>query len=112
MKYSTDTVVQGIINYADNEIMNKLPTSGKWIVGTVIGLGSGKIANIIEELKGNRMVRMLEIVDDSGDIDVDALASAMHNAAERYGKLTLDVPMIGQMSFSSADIDELRRYIG
>lgn len=111
MTYSSDVVIQGIINYADNEIMNKLPTSGKWIVGTAMGLGSGKLIKVLDEVKDNKIVKMLDIVDENGNIDVDSLISAMKEAANKYGKMTVEIPMVGRLSFSSSDIDDLRRYI-
>lgn len=111
MKYSADQVVNGIINYADNEIMAKLPTSGKWIVGTAIGLASNKATHMIDSLKDNMVVKALDVIDDDGMIDVDALISAMRSSADRYGKLTVEVPMIGRLSFTASDVDSLRSYI-
>lgn len=112
MKYNSDQVINGIIMYADNEVIGMLPTSGKWIMGTAIGLASNKAANMVEVLKDNAIVKMLDIVDNDGMIDVDTLISAMKNAADKYGKLTVDVPMIGKLTFNSSDIDRLKSYIG
>lgn len=111
MNCSAEQVVNGIIKYADAEVINKLPTSGKWIVGTGIGLASNKVANVIEVLKENAVVRMLGIIDDSGCIDVDALTASMKASADKYGKLTVEVPLVGRMSFTASDIDTLRNHI-
>lgn len=111
MNYSTEQVVRGLISYADNEVMAKLPVSGKWIMGTAVGLAANKTSNIIDTLKNNTVVNMLGIMDENGNMDVDALINAMREAADKYGKLTVQVPMIGSLTFSSADIDKLRSYI-
>lgn len=112
MSYTADQVIQGIINYADAEVINKLPTSGKWIVGTAIGLATTKTTSVIDTLRNNTLVTMLGIVDDNGNIDVDTLISSMRVSAEKYGKITVDVPLVGKLTFSASDVDTLRNYIG
>ena len=111
MNYSTDQVIRGIINYADDEVITKLPTAGKWIVGTVIGVASNKTAQVMESLKKNSVVNMLGILDENDNIDVDSLIIAMKSAADKYGNVTLDVPMVGRLTFTSSDLDRLRSYI-
>lgn len=111
MNYSTEQVVRGLISYADNEIIIKLPTSGKWLLGTVMGVATNKTANIIEDLKRNPVISMLGLVDSENNIDIDALISALKSSADKYGKLTVDVPMLGTMTFNTNDIERLRTYI-
>lgn len=111
MNHTPEQVINGLISYADNEIMNKLPTSGKWIMGTAIGLASNKVSNVVDSLVNNSIVKMMGIVDDDGRIDTEALIEAMKMSADKYGKITFDVPMVGKLTFSSADIDSLRTYI-
>lgn len=111
MNYSTEQVIKGLINYADNEVMVKLPMSGKWIMGTVIGVAANKTGNIINGLKSNSIINMLGIIDEDGNIDIDTLITSMKQSADRYGKLTVEIPLVGSMTFSSSDIDRLRSYI-
>lgn len=111
MGYNTEQVIRGLIQYADNEVMSKLPMSGKWIAGTAISLATNKTANIINALRDNTIVNMLGLIDEENNIDVDALINAMKSAADKYGKLTVNIPMMGSMTFSSSDIDRLRTYI-
>lgn len=111
MKLNGEQVIQGIVNYADNEVMAKLPTSGKWVMGTAMYLASNKAHNVVDVLSTNVVAKMLGIVDDEGMIDTDALISAMKEAASKYGNLSVDVPMIGRLTFSSSDIDNLSMYM-
>lgn len=111
MRYSSDQVVQGIINYADNEIINKLPIASKWILGTGIVLAANKVDKVVDSLRDNSVVKMFGLVDEDGMIEVDELMNAMKESADKYGKISFDVGMIGKMTFTSSDIDELRRYI-
>ena len=109
--YSTEQIVNGIINYADSEVMHKLPTTGKWVIGTAIGIASNKASKIIDNLKSNPIVVALDIIDENGNIDVDTVLQAMKQSADHYGNVSLEVPMVGKLTFSSSDIDMLKSYI-
>lgn len=111
MNYSVDQVVKGISNYADNEVMGKLPTSGKWILGTVITLAINNAYNIVDSLQHNPIMQMIGAIDEDGLINVDEIINAMREAADRYGNVVVNVPMLGSMTFSSADVERLRSYI-
>lgn len=107
---SADKVVNGIMNYADQEVINKLPGTGKWIMGVALNLAAGKIDNIVDALINNPIVQTLEIVDEEGSIDVDTLIDAMKTSADKYGKVTFDVPMVGRLTFSGQDMANLKNY--
>lgn len=110
--YSAEQVVNGIIAYADNEVMVKLPTTGKWVMGTIIGIASQKVHRVVETLQDNIIVQMLDVVDESGNIDVDTVVVALKEASEKYGNLHIDLPLVGNMAFTSSDVEKLRTYIG
>lgn len=111
MNYSAEQVINGLISYADNEVMGKLPTTGKWFMGTGIALASNKVSNVVDAMIDNTIVKMLGIVDEDRNIDVDTLISAMKESAEKYGKLTVNVPLVGNLTFSSDDVERLKNYI-
>lgn len=103
--------VNGLITYLDREVIPQLPTSGKWYVGTVAFLATTKTDIIFSQLQNTPMVKMLGIIDQEGLIDVDALATALKQSAEKYGKLQIIFPILGTMTFSSTDVDKLRTYM-
>lgn len=111
MSKNAEQVINGLIRYADSEIMGKLPTSGKWLMGTAITLATNKASNMIDVLMKNSIVKALGIVDENGMIDTDVLIDAMKSAADKYGKVSVDVPLVGKLTFSSTDIDVLRQYL-
>lgn len=111
MKLNAEQVIQGLINYADNEVLNKLPASGRWIMGTGIALATNRANAVVEILRENAIAKMLGVVDDDGMIDADLLIEAMKSAADRYGSMTVDVPLIGKLTFSSSDVNQLSAYM-
>lgn len=111
MNYSTDQVINGLISYADNEVMKMLPTSGKWIVGSMITLMTAKVNEIANDLSNNEIIKMLHIVDDDGCWDVDAITDALKDSASKYGKISFDIPFVGVLAMSSEDIERIKSHI-
>lgn len=111
MNYTAEQVMNGLVNYADNEVMSKLPTSGKWIAGTMMGIATTKTGHLIDSLRDNTIVNMLGIIDENGLIDVDTLIEAMKLSADKYGKIMIDIPLVGKLGFTSDDVIKLRTFI-
>lgn len=103
--------VTGIMTYAEKEVIPHLSTAGKWGVGTFIVLMTAKTQTIINELTSNELIRMLDIVDENGLIDEVRLSKALVQSAERYGKLQVNIPVLGTLTFNSQDIEMLTLYI-
>lgn len=103
--------MNGLITYIDHEVIPRLSTAGKWGVGTAIILMSQRTQKVIEELSSNEVVKLLEVVNNDGIIDDDRLSNALKMSAERYGKLQLQLPLVGTLMFNSDDIEVIHMYI-
>ena len=81
------------------------------------GIGAGIMLALIMEgsrekilaLRENPAVKMMQIFDDAGNIDLDKLYNAARPRFEN--KLTVSVPLLGDMRFDQNDVDKLYRYI-
>ena len=111
MKVDSNRLVNGLVNYADSEVINNLPTSGKWLMGTGLGIATTKVNDIVEMLNNNAIAKTMGIVDDEGMFDIDLIADNLKKSANRYGKMSIQIPLIGKLTFSEADVDSLRNYI-
>ena len=110
MTVTIDQAMRGAMRYADNEVIPHLP-GGK-------GIGAGIMLALIMEgsrekilaLRENPAVKMMQIFDDTGSIDLDKLYNA---ARPRFDgqKLPVTVPIIGELRFDVSDLDKLYRYI-
>ena len=106
MTVTIDQAMRGAMRYADNEVIPHLP-GGK-------GIGAGIMLALIMEgsrekilaLRENPAVKMMQIFDDTGNIDLDNAARPRFE-----NKLTVSVPLLGDMRFDQNDIDKLYRYI-
>lgn len=111
MKVNSSQLVNGLIQYADNEVINNLPTTGKWVLGAGLGIASSKVNDIVSTLNDSPLAKSLGIVDEDGMYDVGLMADHLKQSASRYGKMTIQLPVIGKLTFSEADVDSLRSYI-
>lgn len=107
-------IEQGIAAYLDSELMPQLSKTSngleKVIAGTAISLFIRKSGTILESYKDNKMVQMLGIMDEDGNVDVDLLATELKKNISDDG-VKIDVPMIGAMTFHKEDVTKLHEYI-
>lgn len=101
----------GILNYADNEVLTSLPTAGKWGIGTLLIIFSSKFDNVFNEAWSNPIIKAMGIFDDNGNIDEVILLNALEESAKKYGNLSIAIPVVGVLTFSSNDVIKLRSYI-
>lgn len=108
--YELNDVVRGITEYIDNEIIYKINGWQRWVVGAGIGLSMSKATNIFNELKNNKIVKTLELIDKDDRIDVDTIYRELKKQASR-GAITFDLPMVGAITLNEKDVNSLYNYI-
>lgn len=103
-------VVNGLMSYVDNEIVAKMNGSLKgWGVGIVAGLLGRKADQVFSALRNNPISASLGLIDGEM-VDVDAVYSEALRMAQR-GSATVNVPVLGAITFTTADVESLYRYI-
>lgn len=107
MLYTKEQFINGMVAYIDNEVIAKLPTSGKIIAGAAVALAmKGTLLNNASDIG-----QKLGVVNGDGMVDVDSLAECLRSSMQKYGVVQLNYPLIGQLTFTVEDIDLARRYI-
>ena len=109
MTVTIDQAMRGAVRFADNEIIPHLP-GGK-------GIGAGIMLALIMEgsrekvlaLREHPAVKLMQIMDEQGNIDLDRLYNAARPKFEN--KLSVSVPFIGELKFDQNDVDKLYMYI-
>lgn len=104
--------MHGMVDYVDHEVIPHLPTSGKWGVGAMTIMLTKKYNNVYEQLKNNSIVKAFGIVNEEGMIDDGTLMDVLEESANKYGKLSVSIPILGTMAFSADDVRKLKTYMG
>ena len=108
--YSYDKVMNGLAKYIDTEIVSKVPGWKKWIVGSGIGMLLSNAENVVTQIKNNEFVKLLNIIDDYNNIDVENIYKELKRQAQK-GSIEVELPMVGTFVLNEQDVDKLYRLI-
>lgn len=95
----------GLVAYIEKEFIAKVGGLRKWAVVLVANEMIVNLDSLLSKLPDNSYMK------EDGMIDIDRLYKDMYKVAEKTGSVTEHFPMIGDVSFSKSDIDELYRCI-
>ena len=105
-----EQVINGLTKFIDNEIISQLSGNQKILLGIGTGVALRKGENIYNGLKNNSMIKMLEIIDEQGNIDIETLYEESKKQATKE-VIRVDIPMIGTLKLNEEDIEKLYGYI-
>lgn len=105
---SKEAFKNGILSYLDSEIIPHLSNFGRWGLGAIGYIITARFDNIIDLMNQNKFCESLGVIDEKGMIDVELLADSLIDSSEKYGKLTIEVPILGSFTFSKDDVVEMR----
>lgn len=107
-----DKVQKGIAAYLDNEVMPALKDEGwkRVAAGAAISLALSRSADFIPILQENQFVKAMKLMDENGNIDVEALVPVLKDQLAKE-PMVVSLPMMGDMTFHEQDIDKLYDYI-
>jgi sulfur transfer complex TusBCD TusB component (DsrH family) len=109
MKY--DTVIQGIINYINKEILSTMADWQAMLARVAISRILTAKDGLRAAITGNAFLQSLGVVSVDGMVDVDGLARDLKEQISLAGKLEIELPVFGRYVFSPDDVDILCKYI-
>ena len=108
--YSYERVLNGLTKYIDDEIVNKLPGWKKWVVGSGLGMMLSNADEIFRQIKDNEFVKMLNLVDEQGRINVEEIYKELKKQAQK-SSASIELPMVGAFVLNDQDVDKLYHLI-
>ena len=109
MKITIDRAKSALMEYISDEFCNRLYDYRKWLVPVFIGSYMPKLDKMIEENKEGLI--SLGFMDENGLICIDTVYKKFKDTAEEYGDVIQKMPLLGEVTFTSKDIDKLYRII-
>ena len=109
MTVTIDQAMRGAVRFADNEIIPHLPGGKGSGAGIALALIMDGGRSRILALREHPAVKLMQIMDEQGNIDLDRLYNAARPKFEN--KLSVSVPFIGELKFDQNDVDKLYKYI-
>lgn len=111
---TSEQIVNGLMMYVDKEMIPKLDTASKWIVGTLVGILGVKAENLALKIQSNELavaVGAVGAVNEDGLFDIDLIFEQLEKSAKRYGKLQINIPMLGIISLDDNDVKKIKQFI-
>jgi len=104
----------GLETYIQQEILSKTGGLPRWGVGALMGIVFKKSDSIIAQLRNNKFVKALGIIDEQGNVDVDLIYSELKKqAVKEDAVIDLNVmgAPLGTLKLTAADVDALHQAI-
>ena len=105
-----EQVIEGLTKFVDNEIISQLTENSKVFMGIGSGIALSKGKALYENLKNNEVIKMLELIDEHGHIDIDTIYHEVKRHTEKE-PIKIDLAMIGILKLDDEDIEKLYVYI-
>lgn len=104
-----EQAMRGVTRFADIEVIPHLP-SGKGVgAGIAIALLMDGGREQVLKLREHPTVKLMRVMDEQGNIDIDRLYNAARPRFEQ--KVTVTIPFLGDFTFNQNDVDKLYRYM-
>ena len=105
-----EQIINGLTKFIDSEILSQLTGNQKVLIGIGSGIVLKKGNAIFNNLKKNPTIKMLELVDKEGNIDIETLYQEAKKQAQKE-VIRLEIPMVGTLKLNDEDIEKLYGYI-
>lgn len=103
-------VKAGVQKYLEEELIAKISGWQKWIVGAALSMGIDKADAMYESLKNNDLIKMLNVIDDNGLIDIDAVYEKLMEQASK-STASFTVPMLDTITLNVTDVEKIYKCI-
>lgn len=102
----------GIAKYLDSEFMSQIHTEQwkQFALATGTSIAIKRLGKVVDELKNNKAMVGLGIIDENGNVDIDIIAEEAKSKLPSDG-LKIDIPLVGNVTIHESDIDLLYRDI-
>lgn len=106
---TVDNIANGLSTFIERDVIPEfnLPSWQRIIVGTAIGLCIKKKANLAKKFIKDGTFTMAGVVNEFGNVNIDDLIAEVKKNIPDKG-LTVKLPILGNITFTSDDIDKIR----
>ena len=99
----------GVARYLD-ALLQKAPADSKKGLEWLAILVDLRLPYMLINLNNQLAVNLMGFIDANGDVDIDGLY-AVGIAAARRNLLNIKIPMVGRLSFTEDDVEQLYKII-
>lgn len=108
---SFEQILDGLARYMNKYFYSNLNDWQEIVARLAVGRIIGNPETLKQSLQANGIIRTFAVFDSEGNVELEPLMRDLRKEIERKGKMTVEIPMFGKISFTGEDVTELYREI-
>ena len=108
---SFEQILDGLARYMNKYFYSNLNDWQEIVARLAVGRIIGNPETLKQSLQANGIIRTFVVFDSEGNVDLEPIMRDLRKEIERKGKMTVEIPMFGKISFTGEDVTELYREI-
>ena len=108
---SFEQILDGLARYMNKYFYSNLNDWQEIVARLAVGRIIGNPETLKQSLQANGIIRTFAVMDSEGNVELEPLMRDLRKEIERKGKMTVEIPMFGKISFTGEDVTELYREI-
>jgi hypothetical protein len=107
------SLLPGVSKFIDENILAHYPATSmkRILMAGAVSLYLKQNEGIVDTLTSNPLLAGLGVVHENGMIDIDTVRDTLKSEVNKAGFMRLSLPMIGDIDFTTEDVDALYRFI-
>ena len=107
------SIIPGFSKFIDESVLAHYPATSmkRIIMAGAVSLYLKRNEGIVDSLTSNPLFTGLGVVKDNGMMDLDAVKDTLKAEISKAGFMRLSIPMVGDVDFTTEDVDALYKYI-
>lgn len=107
------SVLPGLSKFIDESVLSHYPATSmkRILMAGAVSLYLKKNEGIVDTLTSNPLFSGIGVVRDNGMIDLEPLRDTLKSEINKVGFMRLTLPMVGDIDFTTEDVDSLYKYI-
>lgn len=107
------SLLPGVSKFIDENILAHYPATSmkRILMAGAVSLYLKQNEGIVDTLTSNPLLAGLGVVHENGMIDIDTVRDTLKSEVNKAGFMRLSLPMVGDIDFTTEDVDALYRFI-
>lgn len=107
------SLIPGISRFIDENILAHYPTNSmkRILMAGAVSLYLKQNGGIVDTIANNPLATGLGLVHENGMLDIDQFRDTIKSEINKVGFMRLSLPMIGDIDFTTEDVDALYKFI-
>jgi hypothetical protein len=107
------SVLPGLSKFIDESVLSHYPATSmkRILMAGAVSLYLKKNEGIVDTLTSNPLFSGIGVVHDNGMVELEPLRDTLKSEINKVGFMRLTLPMVGDIDFTTEDVDSLYKYI-